>query len=170
MFSVSPGAQCCWCWAAACWGSVDYRESELWPLHPADSEKQTHLHPQPGSAWRKTQSFTITVFLGMREEKVKRGSSHHVLDEGSLSLAATQREDGGGRQRAEVPQWHRRTPTTQLKEQIWLLLVCTVTAEDLRLTCCDTSQKVDQACFLTIQSESVVRQLIHLPYCGLARL
>lgn len=48
-FKVLPGARCCWCWAAGCWGSVVYRGSQLWPLHPADSETQMDLHLQLGS-------------------------------------------------------------------------------------------------------------------------
>lgn len=76
----------------------------------------------------------------------------HVLVEGSISLAACQREDGGRGQRAEMPQRQRRTSTTQLQkknnEDQWSV---TRWERFLRLS-------------FTIQSESVVTQLIHFPY------
>lgn len=40
---------------------------------------------------------------------------HHVLVEGGLSLAASHREDGGGRQRAEVPKGERGATAAQLQ-------------------------------------------------------
>lgn len=42
---------------------------------------------------------------------------YHVLVEGSLALAPPQGEDGGGRQRAQVPQGQGRPPATQLQTQ-----------------------------------------------------
>lgn len=42
---------------------------------------------------------------------------YHVLVEGSLALAAPQVEDGGWRQRAQVPQGQGWPPPTQLQTQ-----------------------------------------------------
>lgn len=83
---------------------------------------------------------------------VRWGGTDHVLVEGSVSLAARQREDGGRGQRAEVPQRQRRTSTTQLQNK---------NSHDQRSV--TRSQRLLGFLF-TIQSESVVTQLIHFPY------
>lgn len=77
---------------------------------------------------------------------------YHVLVEDGLPLAAHQREDGGRRQRTQVPQGQGRTTTAQLQPQHTLALSTTAPPSVL----------INHGS--TIQSESVAKQLIHFPY------
>lgn len=87
-----------------------------------------------------------------RPPRPRPQQSHHVLVEGGLSLAACQREDGGGRQGTEVPQGQGRTAAAQLQPQHGVSFSVSI------------SPAPQQQRASTIQSESVAKQLIHFPY------
>lgn len=88
------------------------------------------------------------VTRGSAAPRRRGGQRYHVLVEGGLALAAPQGEDGGGRERAEVPQGQGRPAAAQLQAQLAVSV---------------GRRQQASAAALTIQSESVAKQLIHFP-------
>lgn len=130
--------------------------SEAPPPPPSPRDAFTATRPELKRPW-KMRSLTFGSTLATAPGR--RGGAnpaHHVLVEGGLALAARQREDGGGRQGAEVPQRQGRAAAAQLQPQHRLATVSTRVGPTRHGS--------------TIQSESVARQLIHFPYWGRAQL
>ncbi len=127
------------------------------------------LHRQPGSKEEEEEEEEEDVYILLTLtlwHTLSHCVTHHVLVEGGLSLAACQREDWGRRQRAQMPQRQRWTSTTQLERAY-------THTHTHRVRLCGKVKRHSECrsvCFLTIQSESVVRQLIHLPNWGRAQL